>query len=78
MNSSRADPNREFAQLKADAMALVDQNDRLRKINAQMLTALRYSLPLLEEGLPASVDFDLIQEAVAKVQGAIAQAERDL
>jgi hypothetical protein len=49
----------------------------MRKINAQMLAALQYSLPVLEEGLPASVNFDLIQEAVAKVQGAIAQAQRD-
>jgi hypothetical protein len=77
MNASRSDLDREFAQLKADAMALADQNDRLRKINAQMLAALQFSLPLLEEGLPASVNFDLIQEAVAKVQGAIAQAQRD-
>jgi hypothetical protein len=77
MKSSRSDFDREFSQLKADAMGLSDENDRLRRINAQMLAALRYSLPVLQEGLPASVNFDLIQKAVARVQGAIAEAERD-
>jgi len=74
---SRSDLDRIFSQLKADAMRLADENDRLRKINAQMLVALQYSLPVLQEGLPEAVNFDLIREAVAKVQGAIAEAERD-
>jgi hypothetical protein len=42
-----------------------------------MLAALQYSLPVLQESLPASVNFDSIQKAVAKVQGAIAEASRD-
>ena len=74
---SRSDLDRIFSQLKADAMRLADENDRLRKINAQMLVALQYSLPVLQEGLPEAVNFDWIREAVAKVQGAIAEAERD-
>jgi hypothetical protein len=74
---SRSDLDRSFSQLKADAMRLADENDRLRKINAQMLVALQSSLPVLQEGLPATVNFDRIREAVAKVQGAIAEAERD-
>jgi hypothetical protein len=52
MNASRSDLDREFVQLKTDAMALADQNDRLRKINAQMLAALQYSLPVLERVFP--------------------------
>jgi hypothetical protein len=49
----------------------------LRKINAQMLAALQYALPLLRDDLPASVDFDRVKEAVAKVQDAMAEGERD-
>jgi hypothetical protein len=74
---SRSDLDRSFSQLKADTMRLADENDRLRKINAQMLVALQYSLPVLQEGLPEAVNFDWIREAVAKVQGAIAEAARD-
>ena len=74
---SRSDLDRSFSQLKADAMRLADENDRLRQINAQMLVALQYSLPVLQEGLPETVNFDQIRLAVAKVQGAIAEAERD-
>jgi hypothetical protein len=74
---SRSDLDRGFSQLKADAMRTADENDRLRKINAQMLVALQCSLPVLQEGLPEAVNFDSIREAVAKVQGAIAEAERD-
>jgi hypothetical protein len=77
MISSRSDLDRDFAQLKADATRLADENDRLRRINAQMLAALRNSLPVLQAGLPEAVNFDCIREATAKVQGAIAEAERD-
>jgi hypothetical protein len=66
-----------ISQLKADATRLADENDRLRRINAQMLAALRYSLPVLQAGLPEAVNFDWIREATAKIQGAIAEAERD-
>ena len=41
-----------------------------------MASALEYVLPLLQQGLPASVDFDWTREAVAKVQDDIAEAER--
>ena len=49
----------------------------MREINAEMLAALKYALPVLQDGLPESVNFDRIKEAVAKVQDAIAEAERD-
>ena len=55
---------------------MADENARLRKINAQMLAALRYALPILEEGLPETVNFDWTKEAIANVQNAIAKAER--
>jgi len=55
---------------------MADENARLRKINAQMLAALRCALPILEEGLPETVNFDWTKEAIAKVQNAIAEAER--
>ena len=42
-----------------------------------MLAALEYALPILRDGLPATVNFDWTKEAVAKVQDAIAEAERD-
>ena len=74
---SRSDLDRSLSQLKADTMRLADENDRLRKINAQMLVALQCSLPVLQESLPEAVNFDSIREAVAKVQGAISEAERD-
>jgi hypothetical protein len=37
----------------------------------------RYLLPLLQQGLPATVDFDWTEEAIAKIQDALAEAERD-
>jgi hypothetical protein len=73
---SGSDLDRDFAQLKSDVTRLADENDRLRRINAQMLAALKYALPVLEDGLPQSVNFDSVREAVVKVQGAIAEAER--
>jgi hypothetical protein len=71
---SRQFPNENLA---ADATQMAEENARLRKINAQMLAALQYVLPLLQEGLPATVNFDWSKEAVAKVQDALAEAERD-
>ena len=47
------------------------------RINAQMLAALKFALPVLRDGLPGSVNFDWMKEAVAKAQDAIAEAERD-
>jgi hypothetical protein len=54
-----------------------EENARLRSVNAKMLAALQYLLPLLQQGLPATVDFDWTEEAVVKVQDALAEAERD-
>jgi hypothetical protein len=70
-------PDTDSTQLKTELAHLTGENARLRKINAQMLAALEDSLKVLEGGLPASVDFDAVKEAVAKVQDAIAEAVRD-
>jgi hypothetical protein len=72
-------PNLEndFRKLTTDARQMAEQNARLRKVNSQMIYALEYVLPLLQQGLPATVDFDWTKEAVAKVQDALAEAERD-
>jgi hypothetical protein len=75
--SSSSDLNRDFEKLTADARQMADENARLRKINAQMVAALQYALPILQDGLPETVDFDWTKEAIAKVQNAIAEAERD-
>jgi hypothetical protein len=75
--SSRSDLDADFTQLTTSVAQLKDENARLHKINAQMLAALELALPVLQDGLPASVDFDAMKEAVAKVQNAIAEAERD-
>ena len=75
--SSRADLSGDFEKLMSDATHLADENARLRGLNTQMLAALQYVLPILQEGLPATVDFDWTKEAVEKVQNAIADAERD-
>jgi hypothetical protein len=63
--------------LTADATELANENDRLRTINAEMLAALEFALPILQEGLPAVVNVDLAKEAVAKVQAAVGKAESD-
>jgi hypothetical protein len=34
-------------------------------------------LPILQDGLPETVNFDWTKEAIAKVQNAIAEAERE-
>jgi hypothetical protein len=72
-------PNLEsdFGKLATDARQMAEANARLRKINSQMISALEYVLPLLQQGLPATVDFDWTKEAVAKVQDALAEAVRD-
>jgi hypothetical protein len=72
-------PNLEndFRKLTTDARQMAEQNARLRKVNSQMIYALEYVLPLLQQGLPATVDFDWTKEAVAKVQDALPEAERD-
>ena len=74
--SSPSDLHSDFERLTADATQMADENARLRKINDQMLAALQYALPILEEALPETVNFDWTKEAIAKVQNAIAEAER--
>jgi hypothetical protein len=74
---SRSDLYSDLDKLTDDATQMADENDRLRQINAQMLDALRYSLPILQEGLPEAIDHKWIKEAIIKVQNAIAEAERD-
>jgi hypothetical protein len=56
---------------------MADENARLRKINAQMLAALHCALPILQQGLPETVNFDWTKEAIDTVQKAIAEAESD-
>ena len=75
--SSASDLSSDFEKLKSDAEQVAEENARLRSINVKMLNALRYVLPLLQQGLPATADFDWTEEAVAKVQDALAEAERD-
>ncbi len=72
---SRSDLHRDFENLTADAAQMADENVRLRKINAQMLAALQYALPILQQGLPETVNYDWTKEAIDKVQNAIAEAE---
>ena len=72
-----SDLSSDFEKLKSDAAHMTEENARLRSINAKMLNALRYVLPLIQQGLPATVNFDSTEEAVAKVQDALAEAERD-
>jgi hypothetical protein len=75
--SSRADLDGDLERLIADSTALADENDRLRRINAEMLAALESALPILQDASPPSVDLDSAKEVVAKVQAAIAEAESD-
>jgi len=75
--TSASDRSSDFEKLKSDAAHVAEENARLRSINVKMLDALRYVLPLLQQGLPATVNFDWTEEAVAKVQDALAIAERD-
>ena len=66
-----------FKKLATGARQLANKNARLRRINAQMLAALQCALPILEDGLPETVDYDRTKEADAKIQNAIAEAARD-
>ena len=75
--SSHSNLHRDLENLTADSAQMADENARLRKINGQMLAALQYALPILQQGLPETVNFDWTREAIAKVQSAIAEAERD-
>jgi hypothetical protein len=67
----------DLRKLATDARLMAEENARLRKTSSQMISALEYVLPLLQQGLPATVDFDWTKEAVAKIQDALAEAERD-
>jgi hypothetical protein len=76
--SLRTELDTDLAQLRTDVKRLGDENAKLRKINAQMIAALNSALPVLRDGLlPVSVNFDAINAAVAKVENAVAEAERD-
>ena len=75
--SSLSNPSNDFAKLKSDATQMAEENARLRSTNAKMLAAPRYALTFLQEGIPATANFDWSKEAVAKIQGALAEAERD-
>jgi uncharacterized protein YPO0396 len=76
--SLRTELDADLAQLRTDVKRLGDENAKLRKINAQMIAALNSALPVLRDGLlPVSVNFDAINAAVAKVENAVAEAERD-
>ncbi len=74
---SRSDLENDIEKLTADATQMADENSRLRRINAQMRGALQYVLPLLRDGLPATVNFDWTAEAIVKIQNAMAEAESD-
>jgi hypothetical protein len=67
----------DFEKLATDARQIADENARLRRINTQMLAALECALPILEDALPETVDYDGAKDAVVKVQNAIAEAARD-
>lgn len=73
----RADLGSDLARLTSDMTLLADENARLRRANGVMLAALKYALPVLQDGLPESVDFEWTRQAVTKIQSAIAEAERD-
>jgi hypothetical protein len=76
--SLRTELDTDLAQLRTDVKRLGDENAKLREINAQMIAALNSALPVLRDGLlPVSVNFDAINAAVAKVENAVAEAERD-
>ena len=74
---TRSDIEADLKKLGGEMATLMCDNDRLRVVNAQMLEALTYVLPILRDAIPASVSFDWTRGGLAKVQGAIADAERD-
>jgi hypothetical protein len=59
----------DFRKLATDARQMAEENARLRKINSQMISA--------STGSSGDCRFRLDEEAVAKVQDALAEAERD-
>lgn len=75
--SSHADLDGDLDRLMADSTALVNENDRLRRINAEMLAALESALPILQEASSPAADIDSAEGVIAKVQAAIANAEQD-
>lgn len=75
--SSRTDLDGDLDRLMADSTALADENNRLRRINAEMLAALESALPILQDASPPAVDLDSAREVIAKVQAAMANADRD-
>jgi hypothetical protein len=75
--SSRADLDNDLARLVADSTQLARENDRLRMLNAEMLSALQSALPFLQEALPAVVDLDSAKDVVVRVQAAIGKAASD-
>jgi hypothetical protein len=75
--SSRADVDADLDRLMKDSTALADENDRLRRINAEMLAALEAALPILQDASPPAVDLDAARDVIAWVQAAIAGAQRD-
>lgn len=76
--ASRTDNDASIAGLTSSVQQLKQQNSELREINRKMLAALNHALPILRDGLlPASVNYDAINAAVASVEDAIAEGERD-
>jgi hypothetical protein len=75
--SSSSDLDADLDRMVIYTTQLANENGRLRRINAQMPAALKYVLPILRDAVPTSVNFDWAEHGVAKVQDAIAEAERD-
>ena len=61
--SSRADLDGGLDRLMANSTALADENERLRRINAEMLAALKSALPILEDASPPAVGFNSARES---------------
>ncbi len=76
--SARSEVDTDIALMTSAVARLEGENAELRRINLEMLAALKCALPVLRDGLlPGVVDFDAIKDATTKVQSAIAQAESD-
>jgi hypothetical protein len=67
----------DFRKLTIDARQMAEENARLRKINSQMISALEYEIDRRGKPLLQQRQHDWTKEAVAKVQDALAEAERD-
>ena len=46
----------DLRKLTTDARQMAEENARLRKINSQKISVLKYVLPLLQQVFPATVD----------------------